>query len=116
VSDIVSAADELSASVNDIDRQVATSNAIVGRAVNETGRTNLAVKGLGEAAGRIGDVVKLITDIAEQTNLVALNDTIEAARADEAGRGFAVVAGEVKALAGQTSSATEEIGAQIADM
>jgi len=71
---------------------------------------------LGEAATRIGDVVKLITGIAEQTNLLALNATIEAARAGEAGRGFAVVAGEVKALAGQTSRATAEISAQIAGM
>jgi methyl-accepting chemotaxis protein len=116
VRDIASAADELSASVNEIDRQVAQSNAIATKAVNEAGRTNLAVKELDEAAGRIGDVVKLITGIAEQTNLLALNATIEAARAGDAGRGFAVVAGEVKALAGQTSRATEEIATQIAGM
>ncbi len=116
VRDIASAADELAASVTEIDRQVSQSNAIASKAVSEAEWTHAMVKELDEAAGRINDVVRLITDIAEQTNLLALNATIEAARAGDAGRGFAVVASEVKALAGQTAKATEDIAAQISGM
>jgi methyl-accepting chemotaxis protein len=116
VRDIASAADELAMSVLEIERQVSQSNDIAIKAVNEAEATNDTVQALSEAAGRIGDVIRLINDIAEQTNLLALNATIEAARAGDAGRGFAVVAGEVKALAGQTAKATEEIGQQITGM
>jgi len=84
------------------------------QAVAETRATDEVVKQLSGAAQRVGDIVKLISDIAAQTNLLALNATIEAARAGEAGKGFAVVAQEVKSLATQTAKATDEIGAQIA--
>jgi methyl-accepting chemotaxis protein len=116
VGAVASAAEEMSASVTEISRQVHDSSRIAGDAVKQAERTDARINELLKAAGRIGDVVKLITAIAEQTNLLALNATIEAARAGESGRGFAVVASEVKALAAQTAKATEEIGAQITGM
>jgi methyl-accepting chemotaxis protein len=116
VQAVASATEELSSSVSEIGRQVQESSNIASQAVKQAHQTDARINELSQAAGRIGDVVKLITAIAEQTNLLALNATIEAARAGEAGRGFAVVASEVKALAAQTGKATEEIGTQIAGM
>ena len=77
---------------------------------------NTTVSKLGDSSQEIGNVIKLITSIAQQTNQQAVNATIEAARAGEAGKGFAVVAQEVKTHATQTAKATGEIGAQIAEM
>ncbi len=116
VQAMAAGAEQLAASVQEISRQAASASRISADSVEQIERTNQIVKDLVAAAGRIGEVVKLIDEIASQTNLLALNATIEAARAGEAGKGFAVVAGEVKALATQTARATGEIAAQITHM
>jgi methyl-accepting chemotaxis protein len=113
VNNVASASEQLTASINEIGRQSSNSTRIAGKAVADARATDAKVQSLAEAAQKIGDVVKLISDVAGQTNLLALNATIEAARAGEAGKGFAVVASEVKNLATQTAKATEEIAAQV---
>jgi methyl-accepting chemotaxis protein len=113
LNSVAVAAEEMSASIHEISRQVSHVTTAVGAAVQRASETDRKVAGLADTADRIGDVVRLINDIAGQTNLLALNATIEAARAGEAGKGFAVVASEVKTLATQTARATDQIGAQI---
>jgi methyl-accepting chemotaxis protein len=114
VQSVAAATEQMAGSVDAVAREVGLAAAAARHAVGEAERTDGTVRGLADAATRIGEVVRLISDIAGQTNLLALNATIEAARAGEAGKGFAVVASEVKQLATQTGKATEEIGRQIA--
>lgn len=116
IQTVAASAEELSASVGEINRQVDSANAIAERSLKEAQHSSAAINKLAESATRINEVIGLINDIASQTNLLALNATIESARAGEAGKGFAVVANEVKALAGQTANATDEIGNHIAEM
>jgi len=113
---VASASEELSASIREIARQVEKSTEITQQAVQSVAKADQQVLGLTSVADKIGAVVDLISAIAAQTNLLALNATIEAARAGEAGKGFAVVANEVKSLASQTASATQDIAQQVAEV
>ena len=110
---VATAADELSTSIAEISRRVQEQAGLASGARTAAADSDERVKTLNERARAIGDVVQMIETIAEQTNLLALNATIEAARAGEAGKGFAVVASEVKSLASQTAKATESIANQI---
>ena len=113
VQTVAAGAEEMSTSIKDIAQSANQAARVAKDAVGAAEKTNAMVAKLGDSSAEIGNVIKVITSIAEQTNLLALNATIEAARAGEAGKGFAVVANEVKELAKQTASATEDISQKI---
>ena len=113
VNTVATGSDEISASIREIAQNTYDAVAVAADAVAEAQATNATVARLGVSSQEIGNVVKTITSIAEQTNLLALNATIEAARAGEAGKGFAVVASEVKELAQETARRHREIAQRV---
>ena len=107
------ATEEMTATANEINSQIIASSEVVKEAVQIADSSQENVKKLSDTAAEIGNVIELITTIADKTNLLALNATIEAASAGEAEKGFAVVATEVKELANQTGKAIEEVSSKI---
>ncbi len=113
IRSVAGSIEEMNSTIREIARNAERSAAVASEAADIVEVSNSKITALGSAANEIGRVIEVIQDIAEQTNLLALNATIEAARAGEAGKGFAVVATEVKELAKQTASATDDIRARI---
>ncbi|WDP87050.1 MAG: methyl-accepting chemotaxis protein [Desulfobacter sp.] len=109
IKEMVLATEGMSTNISTISLNVEKAKSVSGLAVDKISLASNKIAALGDSAQNIGTVTEAITEISEQTNLLALNATIEAARAGSAGRGFAVVANEIKALAQQTSDATQDI-------
>lgn len=109
-------AQEMSSSISEISGNIGQVGSQVNMISNQTEEALNILEGLLSASGRMGDVLKFITDVAGQINLLALNANIEAARAGEAGRGFAVVADEVKKLSSLVSNSSEKISTEIGEI
>jgi methyl-accepting chemotaxis protein len=116
LANVASATEQMTNTVGEIAMNSEKARRITANAGGQAERMNAQMARLGEAARAIGKVSETIAEISSQTNLLALNATIEAARAGSAGKGFAVVANEIKTLAQQAASATEDIKARIGEV
>ncbi|MBI5194435.1 MAG: methyl-accepting chemotaxis protein [Nitrospirae bacterium] len=120
VVEIAKNASSIAASASETTRLAKEGEQIIDKSVSEVkniaetvNESSQIMVSLGERSKQIGDIIRVISEIADQTNLLALNAAIEAARAGEQGKGFAVVADEVKKLAERTAKSTSEIGSMI---
>ena len=113
LSTVATASEEMTSTIGEIAANAERARKVTAEAVDSAQRVSGTMDKLGAAAREIGKVTEAISAISSQTNLLALNATIEAARAGAAGKGFAVVANEIKELARQTATATEDIKARI---
>ncbi len=114
LGNVAAATEQMTSTIGEIAGNSEKARRITGDATRQAAMIMKQINELGQAAREIGKVTETITEISSQTNLLALNATIEAARAGSAGKGFAVVANEIKALAQQTATATEDIKTRIA--
>ena len=113
INDSAKATSEFTSAINEISKQVHNSSVYASKATIQAENISAVITDLSGKANAISSIIDIINGITSQIDLLALNATIEAARAGESGRGFAVVANEVKALATQTSKATDQINTQI---
>lgn len=113
IENLAATVEELSCGVREIAIHARQAADVAEEAVTEAAGANRTIAQLGQSSSEVSSIIRTITSIADQTRLLALNATIEAARAGSAGRGFAIVANEVKALADETATATDEVGSKV---